>query len=110
MFHWVGFALATPVLLYSGHPFFKGAWAGLKNFHLGMDLPIAIGASITYLYSVYVTLSGSQLGDVYYDTVVNFLFVILVGRYLEAISKRQAVASTQRLARSAAASGDSAAR
>ncbi len=97
MFHWVGFALATPVLLYSGHPFFKGAWVGLKNFHLGMDLPIAIGASITYLYSVYVTLSGSQLGDVYYDTVVNFLFVILVGRYLEAISKRQAVASTQRL-------------
>ncbi len=97
MFHWIGFALATPVLLYSGFPFYKGAWSGLKNFHLGMDLPIAIGASITYLYSVYVTVTGSQLGEVYYDTVVNFLFVILVGRYLEAISKRQAVAATQRL-------------
>ncbi|MEJ2454381.1 MAG: heavy metal translocating P-type ATPase [Candidatus Thiodiazotropha sp.] len=97
MFHWIGFALATPVLLYSGFPFYKGAWSGLKNFHLGMDLPIAIGATITYLYSVYVTVTGSQLGEVYYDTVVNFLFVILVGRYLEAISKRQAVAATQRL-------------
>ncbi|MCU7809804.1 MAG: heavy metal translocating P-type ATPase, partial [Candidatus Thiodiazotropha sp. (ex Notomyrtea botanica)] len=97
LFHWVGFALATPVLLYSGYPFYKGAWSGLKNFHLGMDLPIAIGASITYLYSVYVTLSGSVVGEVYYDTVVNFLFVILVGRYLEAMSKRQAVAATQRL-------------
>jgi Cu2+-exporting ATPase len=97
MFHWIGFALATPVLLYSGYPFYKGAWSGLKNFHLGMDLPIAIGATITYLYSVHVTVTGSQVGEVYYDTVVNFLFVILVGRYLEAISKRQAVAATQRL-------------
>lgn len=97
MFHWVGFALATPTLLYSGWPFFRGAWSGLRHFHLGMDLPIAIGASITYLYSLYVTVAGNTRGEVYYDTVVNFLFVILVGRYLEAISKRQAVASTQRL-------------
>ncbi len=97
LFHWVGFALATPTLLYSGQPFFKGAWSGLKHLYLGMDLPIAIGASITYLYSVYVTVTGTHTGEVYYDTVVNFLFVILVGRYLEAISKRQAVSATQRL-------------
>ena len=97
LFHWIGFCLATPVLIYSGYPFYKGAWSGLKNFHLGMDLPIAIGATITYLYSVYITVTGSLIGEVYFDTVVNFLFVILVGRYLEAISKRQAVAATQRL-------------
>jgi Cu2+-exporting ATPase len=97
LFHWVGFAIATPTLLYSGYPFFKGAWSGLRNFYLGMDLPIAIGAGITYLYSLYVTATGTTTGEVYWDTVVNFLFVILVGRYLEAISKRQAVAATQRL-------------
>jgi Cu2+-exporting ATPase len=97
LFHWIGFALATPVLIYSGSPFYKGAWSGLRNMHLGMDLPIAIGATITYLYSLYITITGSTVGEVYYDTVVNFLFVILVGRYLEAMSKRQAVASTQRL-------------
>ncbi len=97
MFQWVGFALATPTLLYSGLPFYRSAWQGLKNRHLGMDLPIAIGASITYLYSLYVTLGLSSNGHVYWDTLVNFLFVILVGRYLEAISKRQAVSSTQRL-------------
>jgi P-type Cu2+ transporter len=62
-----------------------------------MDLPIAIGASITYLYSLYVTVSGTRTGEVYWDTVVNFLFVILIGRYLESISKQHAVASTQRL-------------
>ncbi len=97
LFQWVGFALATPTLVYSGYPFFKGAWSGLKSLHFGMDLPIAIGSGITYLYSVYVMLVGSTVGEVYYDTVVNFIFVILVGRYLEAISKRQAVASSQRL-------------
>jgi len=97
LFHWVGFALATPTLLYSGYPFLHGAWTGLRHRHLTMDLPIAIGAITTYLYSLNITLTQSTVGDVYYDTVVNFLFIILVGRYLEAISKHQAVASTQRL-------------
>jgi Cu2+-exporting ATPase len=95
LFHWIGFAIATPTLLYAGWPFYRGAWLGLRQGALTMDLPIAIGATITYLYSLYVTLSGQ--GHVYWDTVVNFLFVILVGRFLEAMSKRQAVASTQRL-------------
>jgi len=97
LFQWLGFALATPTLFYSGWPFLKGAWAGLRHLHLTMDMPIALGASTTYFYSVYVTLSASAVGDVYFDTVVNFMFVILVGRYLEAMSKRHAVAATQRL-------------
>lgn len=97
LFHWVGFALATPTLLYSGWPFLKGAFTGLKERHLTMDLPIALGATTTYLYSVYVTITQSAIGEVYFDTVVNFLFVILVGRFLEAKSKRHAIASTQRL-------------
>ena len=97
LFHWIGCAIATPVLLYSGWPFYKGAVLGVRARSLTMDLPIAIGVTITYLYSLYVTVTGTQVGDVYWDTVVNFLFVILVGRFLESISKRQAVASTQRL-------------
>ncbi|WP_296806387.1 heavy metal translocating P-type ATPase [Thiocapsa sp.] len=97
LFQWLGFLIATPTLLYSGAPFFRGAWSGLRSGHLSMDLPIAIGVTTTYVYSLYVTLGISRIGDVYWDTVVNFLFVILVGRYLEAISRRKAVASSQRL-------------
>ncbi len=97
LFHWIGFLLATPTLIYSGAPFFRGAWSGLRSGQLSMDLPIAIGATTTYAYSLYVTLGASRSGGVYWDTVVNLLFVILVGRYLEAISRRRAVASTQRL-------------
>jgi len=97
LFHWVGLFLATPTLFYSGFPFFRGAWTGLRSLHLSMDLPIAIGAGITYLYSTYVTVFRPPVGEVYFDTVVNFIFVILVGRYLESLSRRQAVSSTQRL-------------
>jgi len=97
MFHWIGFGLATLTLFISGWPFLRGAWTGVRNLHLTMDLPIAIGATVTYLYSTYVTISGSVVGEVYFDTVVNFIFVILVGRHLEGVSKRHAVAATQRL-------------
>lgn len=96
-FHWIGLLIATPTLLYSGYPFIRNGLIGLRRRYLTMDLPIAIGASSTYLYSCYVTLTASTSGQVYFDTVVNFLFVILVGRYLEAISKRQALSATQRL-------------
>lgn len=97
LFQWLGFALSTPTLIFSAFPFFHSAITGLINRHLTMDLPIAIGASITYLYSCYVLFFNVELGDVYFDTVVNFIFVILTGRYLEAISKKAAVSSTQRL-------------
>jgi len=97
LFHWMGLVLATPTLLYSGWPFLKGAWSGIRNRHPGMDLPIAIGAVATYSYSTYVTLAVIPGGHVYFDTVVNFLFVILIGRHLEGMSKRHAVAASQRL-------------
>ncbi|AFJ01626.1 Heavy metal translocating P-type ATPase [Methylophaga frappieri] len=96
-FHWIGFGLATPTLLYSGFPFFRNAFTGLRNWRLTMDLPIAIGATATYLYSVYITVTGSTQGEVFFDTVVNFIFVILIGRYLQAISTRNALSATRRL-------------
>ncbi len=97
LFHWVGFALATPTLFYSGWPFLKGAWTGLRTMHLGMDLPIALGATVTWAYSTWVTVANLPDQHVYFDTVVNFIFIILVGRHLEGVSKRHAVAATQRL-------------
>jgi Cu2+-exporting ATPase len=96
-FHWMGLLVATPTLLYSGMHFFRSSWLGLRNGRLTMDLPISIGLSVTYLYSVYVTLSGTAGGEVYFDTVTNLIFVILIGRYLEGMFRHQAVSSTQRL-------------
>jgi len=96
-FHWISFLIATPTLLYAGYPFLRNALIGLRRRYLTMDLPIAIGATVTYSYSAFITITGSTHGHVYFDTVVNFIFVILVGRYLEAISKREALSATSRL-------------
>jgi len=96
-FQWIGLALATPVLFYSGFPFLKGGWKGLRRLHFTMDLPIAIGAVATYLFSVIVTVGGYQTAEVYFDTVVTFIFVILIGRFLEMSSRDRATSTTKRL-------------
>ncbi len=69
----------------------------MRGGHLTMDLPIAIGLSVTYAYSLYVTVSRSTIGEVYFDTVTNLTFVILIGRYLEGMFRHQAVSATKRL-------------
>ena len=97
LFHWIGFGLATPTLLYAGWPFFRGALSGLRHAHLTMDLPIAIGATTTWAYSTWVTVTETTAGEVYFDTVVNFIFIILIGRYLAARYRQHALSATQRL-------------
>ena len=97
LLHWAGWMLATPTLLYSGWPFLRGGWVGLRHGQPTMDLPIAIGAVATYVYSTWAMLAGGPGAEVYFDTVVNFLFVILVGRHLEGVSRRQAMSATHRL-------------
>lgn len=96
-FHWMGFALATPTLLYAGYPFYRGAIGGLRVRRLTMDLPIAIGLSVTYAYSTYITVTANKIGTVYFDTVTNLIFVILIGRYLEGMFRHQALSATKRL-------------
>ena len=96
-FHWMGFALATPTLLYAGYPFYRGAMGGLRAWRLTMDLPIAIGLSVTYAYSTYITVKANTVGEVYFDTVTNLIFVILIGRYLEGMFRHQALSATKRL-------------
>ncbi|MDH4261860.1 MAG: heavy metal translocating P-type ATPase [Spirochaetia bacterium] len=94
-FQKISFAIATPVLLYSGWSITSAAIRGLLKRKLTMDLPIAIGAWVTYGYSVWRAFFSP--GEVYFDTVVTFLFVILIGRYLEAMAKRRASSAGFRL-------------
>lgn len=96
-FQWLGFALATPTLFYSGLGFLKSAYVGLRNGLMNMDVPISIGALVTYFYSVYVLLGFSTKGEVYFDTVVNFIFVILIGRYLEISAKKSSLSASSSL-------------
>ena len=96
-FFWLCFFIATPTLFYSGYPLLANATAGLLHRRLTMDLPIALGATVTYGYSCYALFSAASGHPIYFDTVVNFLFIILLGRYLEARAKHHALRATHRL-------------
>jgi Cu+-exporting ATPase len=80
--------LATPVLFYSGWVFFKGAYYGLKTKVINMDILVATGALLTYLYSIYITLT--QHGEAYFDSVSMIITFVLIGKFLEVLSKKNA--------------------
>jgi Cu+-exporting ATPase len=83
------FILATPVLFYSGWIFFKGAYYGYKNNVVNMDTLVASGALLSYCYSIYAMVT--EHGEVYFDSVVMIITFVLVGKYLEILSKKHAV-------------------
>ncbi len=80
--------LATPVLFYSGWVFFKGAYFGIKNRVVNMDILVATGASLTYVYSIYITLVED--GEAYFDSVAMIITFVLFGKFLEVLSKKNA--------------------
>lgn len=96
-FHWIEFVIATMALLYSGKPFLQGAYTSLKSGVLGMDVSISLGLLVTYFYSIWVTVDPTHSGNAYYDTMIDFMFLLLIGRYLETISKNKAIDSSRRL-------------
>ena len=80
--------LATPVLFYSGWVFFRGAYYGMKNRVVNMDLLVATGALLTYVYSLYITIN--EHGEAYFDSVSMIITFVLIGKFLEVISKKNA--------------------
>lgn len=81
--------LATPVLFYSGWIFFRGAYYGMKTKIVNMDVLVASGAFLTYLFSIYITVM--QTGEAYFDSVSMIITFVLIGKFLEVLSKKNAV-------------------
>ena len=74
---WISLGLTVPVVVYSGAPFLRGAWAGLRRGAPGMDALVAIGSVTALSYSVVQMLRG---GEVYFDTAAMIPTLVLVGR------------------------------
>ncbi|MGM0701142.1 MAG: heavy metal translocating P-type ATPase [Pseudomonadota bacterium] len=87
LFHWLSFALATPVVFFSAMPFFRNALRDVRTRVLGMDVPVSIAVGGAYLASGYAVLTGT--GEVYFDSVAMFTFFLLFGRYVEARARRR---------------------
>ena len=78
---WTSLFATTTLLAYPGQEFFIGAWRDLRNRRLGMDVPIVLGLSFAYLGSLHTT--WSQSGEVYYDSIAMFVFLVLLARRIE---------------------------
>lgn len=89
LIHMAEFIFATPVVFYSGWIFFRGAYYGLKNKILNMDFLVSSGATLIYIYSLYVLFGGE--GHSYFDSAAMIITFVLVGKYLEVIGKKGAV-------------------
>jgi Cu+-exporting ATPase len=85
-FNWLLLALATPVQFYVGWQYYVGAFKSLRNKSANMDVLIAMGSSVAYLYSLPITFGWLE-GQVYFETAAVIITLIRLGKYLEARAK-----------------------
>jgi P-type Cu2+ transporter len=95
---YVGLLLTTPVLLYSGAPFFTNAMRDLRRHAIGMDVPVALALTLAYGASVINTIRGS--GETYFDSVTMFIFFLSTGRYVEMMVRQRSLSLSEAASRS----------
>lgn len=97
--NWIQFALATPVVLWAGWPFFQRGWASLRNRSLNMFTLIAIGVGAAWIYSVVAVLAPALFpaavrrmdgsAPVYFEAAAIITVLVLVGQILELRAREQ---------------------
>ncbi|WP_406695867.1 heavy metal translocating P-type ATPase [Singulisphaera sp. Ch08] len=96
---WIQLALATPVVVWGGKPFFERGWASLVSRNLNMFTLIAIGTGTAYLYSIVATLFPHLIPHsfrghggtvpVYYEAAAVITTLVLLGQVLELRARSQ---------------------
>jgi Cu+-exporting ATPase len=91
--NWFQMALATPVVLWAGWPFFVRGWASLKTRHLNMFTLIAMGVGVAWLYSMVAAMApglfppvfrdASGAVPVYFEAAAVITVLVLLGQVLE---------------------------
>jgi len=93
----ISLLVATPVVLYSGFPFFQGAWRDLRAGRPGMDVPVALAIGAAYIASLVNGFRG--VGEVYFDSVTMFVFLLSLGRFAEMTARHRAGEMSDALSR-----------
>ena len=83
---WVAFALATPVVFWSGIGFHRATLQSARHFAATMDTLISIGTIAAWGWSTVVLMGGLD-EDTYFEVAAVITTLILLGRYLEARAK-----------------------
>jgi P-type Cu+ transporter len=96
--NWIQLALATPVVMWGGWPFFVRGWASVVNRHLNMFTLIALGVGAAYSYSVVATVFPGVFPDsfrmmdevaVYFEPAAVIVVLVLLGQVLELRARSQ---------------------
>ena len=89
-------ALSLVVLVYCGWPFIMGAWRAARVQRATMDTLVVLGTFSAWLYSAWAVWTAS--GPTYFESAAGVVTIVLAGRWIEALSTRDATASLAALA------------
>ncbi len=101
--NWLMFGLALPVQGYVGWDYYVGGIKALRNRSANMDVLVAMGTSVAFLYSLAVTIAlgidtGTRLGThVYFETAAVIITLIKLGKLIEARAKGNINAALKKL-------------
>lgn len=95
---WLQMTLATPVQFWIGRRFYTGAWHALRGAAANMDVLVALGTSIAWLFSAVVTVGGLQ-HHLYFEASAAIITLVLMGKLLEARAKASASSAIEQLLR-----------
>ncbi len=90
---WVQLIIAIPVQFWAGFTFYRATISALKHRTANMDTLVAIGTTVAFAYSAFVTLFPQLVVKIgidpmpYFDTAAIIIGLILLGRYFEAKAK-----------------------
>jgi Cu+-exporting ATPase len=85
--NWLFLVLATPVQFYTGWDYYTGGWKSLTNKSANMDVLVAMGSSVAYVYSLAVLLFPFLGQHVYFETSAVIITLIKLGKMLESRTK-----------------------
>ncbi|MCC7503942.1 MAG: heavy metal translocating P-type ATPase metal-binding domain-containing protein [Saprospiraceae bacterium] len=81
IFGYLNLIIGLPVLLYSARDYFTSAWQGIRQRHLNLDVPLALGMAVLYGRSAWEILTGTGAG--FMDSFAGLLFFLLVGKWFQ---------------------------
>lgn len=85
--NWLFLVLATPVQFYTGWDYYSGGFKSLRNRSANMDVLVAMGSSVAYVYSLVLLLIPGLGHHVYFETSAVIITLIKLGKMLEARTK-----------------------
>ncbi len=97
---WVQLSLTIPVFIVGMSFFGKSAWKSLRNGIPNMNVLIAVGATASFVYSLYGTLTGQAANFMFYETTATIITLVFLGNYMEDASVHSTQRALNKLAKS----------